>query len=86
MMDDNKKISLDQKIMTVAHNMTNEQTTLLNTEMQIPNLAAIGAWDSIKSYNFSKISSSAFAGIITGLSRDDVMLLSALSTSVFDLF
>ena len=58
----------------------------MNTKISIPNLAAIGSWNNIKTYNNSKLATGAFAGVMTSLVRDDTMLISALSTAVFDFF
>jgi hypothetical protein len=77
---------MDQTILTTPHNLTQSQTDLLNSKITIPNLAAIGAWNSIKAYNASQIVAGAIAGVMTSLTRDDVMLWSALSESIFDLF
>lgn len=79
-------MSMNQEIKTTPHDFTQSQTDLLNTKITIPNLAAIGAWNSVKAYNASQIVAGAIAGVMTSLTRDDVMLWSALSESIFDLF
>jgi len=83
---DGSTIAMNQRIMTSPYNLTSEQEAQLNTKLKIPNIAALGAWDTLKNYNASKLAAGAFSGMITALTRDDTMLLSALSTAVFDLF
>lgn len=66
--------------------MTDDQNKILNSKMTIPNLAALGAWHNVKSYNISKVASGAFSGFITSGTRDDALIYGVSGVAVFHLF
>lgn len=62
------------------------QDSILDQKVQIPNLAAIGAWLNLKTYNRSHLAYNAFAGLVSAIVRDETSLLSVTSTGTWYLF
>jgi hypothetical protein len=84
--DEKKYMKMDQTIWFDPVNQDQTQTDLLASEVNIPNIAALGAWQSITTYNNSKIASGAFSGMMSSLNKDNAAIYLPLSISVHNMF
>lgn len=83
-MSDNKEFIAFDQTLSMEEDMQDEQLrSWLDRTVSIPNLAALGAWQTIKNYNASSVAYSTFAGVMTALQRDDTLIYAASSTAVW---
>ncbi len=84
--DEKKFMKMDQTIWFDSVNQDQTQADLLASEVNIHNIAALGAWQSITTMNKSRIASGAFSGMMSTLNKDNAAVYYPLSISVHNMF
>jgi len=82
--DDKINFTCEYKLEVIKNISTNEAA--LNQKVTIPNIYALGAWVTTKSYNLTTKAFSALGGLIWTIFVDDVTYMSSLAVGVDTLY